>query len=168
MRYVLLFIFFRENLILADSLDTPLKIVFLTPDVAEGYDLRGCTPDIAQQLIYYLKTQYPKEYVFYDVKKLIKQNENHTIYLFQNIIKRSAISLMQILFLMFRLVKKDHDDKGECIGYLYEIKIKAYSYISKKEIFVFAAQNVPAYKFADHFKGKEEDIFAKIKTISKK
>lgn len=145
-----------------DSLDIKPKVVFLTQDVADGYDHAGCTPDLLRILKDSFNKIHPEMYVNYDLKRLMK-NGVGPYYIFN---KKYCDKIGKILganiFVMSRLVLVGHDEKGECEGDLYDVQVKVYSKINEKETMILKLSKVPVYKFDELFQGKEKEYIKKI------
>ena len=147
---------------LSKSLFTEIKndndrAVFLTQDVTEGYDHRGCTPVLLKKLINNFKKLHPDKYVAYNTSKLMK-NDVGPYYIFnKKYCKKIGELLGANIFVISRLVLVGHDEFGECKGDLFDIHVKVYSILNDKEITIFKENKVPVYKFDDLSINKEND-----------
>ena len=67
-------IFFAFSLLSQESDSTKVKVTFLSQDVAEGYDHRGGTPLLLEDVEKYFKENFKENYIKYDPAKLMKNN----------------------------------------------------------------------------------------------
>lgn len=159
---ILVLLTFYQVTLPNDNLEIRPKVVFLTQDVADGYDHMGCTPDLLKILKTSFNKQHPNMFVNYDVKKIMK-NGIGPYYIFN---KKYCDKIGKILdaniFVMSRLVLVGQNEKGECDGDLYDIQVKVYSKINEKEKLIVKLNKVPVYKFDEIFRGKEEEYIKKI------
>ncbi len=142
------------------------KVVFLTQDVAEGYDHRGCTPPLLKKLIENFENQHSEKYIYYDVTKLM-ENDIGPYYIFnKKYCKKIGELLDANIFVMSRLVLVGHDKLGECKGDLFDIHVKVYSNQNDKELTLYKESKVPVYKFDNLPINRDDEYITKILEIN--
>jgi hypothetical protein len=101
------------------------RVTFLTPDVADAYDHRGCTPNPTEALSAYTAKAEPSRYVPYDLRKLADAKvEPYYIYS-RRYCGAIGRALGANLFVMTRLVRVGVGPGGECRDDLYDFELKA-------------------------------------------
>jgi len=148
--------------VLSDSLNNKPQVVFLSQDVADGYDHSGCTPDLLSVLKKYFKKQYPEKHVEYNVKKLMDKGVGPYYIFNKKYCQKIGEVLGANIFVMSRLVLVGHDEKGECEGDLFDVQVKVYSKINEKERIILKQSKVPVYKFDELFRGREQEYIKAI------
>ena len=169
MKFILYFIIviFTASFVNADDslqVDTTLKlkVVFLTQDVADGYDQAGYTPDFVRKLENYFKKNYPEDYVKYNIPLLLKKNVG-PYYIFNKKYSKPIEELLSAnAFVMTRLVLEGHDEKGECKGDLFHIKIKVFNSLKDTEEIIFDQKAIPVYKFDEIIEANLNHLIDKI------
>ncbi len=146
-----------------DSLQ--IKIVFLSQDVAEGYDHRGGTPLLLAKVEQYFKENYPDNYLKYDLTKLMK-NDVKPYYIFN---RKYCSPIETVLgantFIMSRLEIKYADDNLPTKD-IYDIFIKVYSSLSGKSKIIFQQKNVVSKDIPELFEKRERELIEKVFNVA--
>ena len=158
---ITILILFAVSLHSQEDDSSRVKVVFLTQDVADGYDHAGCTPEMLENVEQYFIEHYKSNYIKYDITKLMENNVG-PFYIFN---KKYCIPIEKLLgsntFVMTRL---ELIERGErfCYDDLYKVRIKIYSSLSNKSEIIYENQKVKSDTLNSIFVNKEDLIINKI------
>ncbi|SVD04694.1 uncharacterized protein METZ01_LOCUS357548 [marine metagenome] len=141
-----------------------VKIVFLSEDVANGYNHRGGTPELLGPLENYVSSKHPENFVSFDVKKLL-QHRVEPYYIFN---KTYCGPIGKILgantFVMARLVPVKTSSKPRLEQ--YNIQVKVYSALTGVEKTLMKKNNIETSEFNSVFSGNYEALFRSILDVA--
>jgi len=143
-----------------------VKVTFLSQDVAEGYDHRGGTPILLEDVENYFRENFKENYIKYDPAKLMKNNVE-PYYIFN---KKYCIPIEKFLgantFVMTRLeiIKPAKKYISEDT---YKVYVKVYSSLTGKSEIIYKNESVKSDTLKAIFKNKEKVIIDKIFNVTK-
>lgn len=140
------------------------RVVFLTQDVAEGFDHAGATPDLLEPLKTFVRKEYPNSIVPLDLHRLLDAGIKPYYIYNKRYCAPIGRELGANLFVMSRLVMTGPTaQRGD---FLYTVEAKAYSSSTGRESVFLSAERVAGANLQGLVIGREQELWQAILAVA--